>query len=53
MTIENPEDEGTEIQDPIISLNVVKIDMLTELITRDRQPWIRLIEKKSLQLDGE
>ena len=44
--IKSPEEGETGIRDPIIALDVTKINMLKKLITRDRQPWMRWIERK-------
>ena len=41
-----PNEGGTGIKDPTNMLDVAKINMLKKLITRDRQPWMRWIERK-------
>ena len=41
---------GTVIQDPITILDAAKINMLKKLITRDRQPWMRWIERKLIKI---
>ena len=44
--IKTLEEGGTGIQDPIRALNAAKSNMLKKIVTRDRQPWMRWIERK-------
>ena len=42
-----PEKEGgTGLKDPILTLDAAKITILKRLITRNRQPWMRWVERK-------
>ena len=46
----NPEEEGTWIRDPTITLDAAKIKMLQKLITRSIQPWMRWIEQNIIRI---
>ena len=44
--IQKPEEGGIGIKDPISTLDAEKVGMLVRLMTRDRQPWMRWVERK-------
>ena len=44
------QDGGTGLKDPIINLEAAKISILKRLITRDRQPWMKWVERKLIRV---
>jgi hypothetical protein len=40
------EEGGVGLRDPVCALDAAKIRMLTALLTKDRQPWMKWVERK-------
>ena len=48
--IKTPAEGGTGITDPIMTIDATKINMLKKLVSRERQPWMRWIERKLIKV---
>jgi len=48
--LKHPKEGGTGIRDPIIAIESRRISILKKIITRDRQPWMRYIERKMTKI---
>ncbi len=48
--VQKAEEGGIGIMDPTAALDASKIRMLTRLITSDRQPWMKWIERKLVRV---
>ena len=44
--IKQPKEGGTGLRDPVMAIDARRINILKKMITRDRQPWMRWIERK-------
>ena len=44
--IKEPKEGGTGARDPIIAIDARRINILKKIITKDRQPWMKWIERK-------
>jgi hypothetical protein len=48
--IKGVDEGGIGVKDPIIALDSAKVSMLVRLMTRDRQPWMKWIERKLMRV---
>ena len=48
--LKDPKEGGTGIRDPIIAIEARRISILKKIITGDRQPWMRYIERKMTKI---
>lgn len=48
--LKHPKEGGTGIRDPIIAIESRMISILKKIITRDRQLWMRYIERKMTKI---
>ena len=44
------EEGGVGLRDPVCALDAAKINILVNLMTKDRQPWMRWIERKLVRV---
>ena len=44
--IKKPEEGGAGIKDPIAMIDATRVNLLVKLMSRNRQPWMRWIERK-------
>ena len=48
--LKHPKEGGTGIRDPIAALDARRVGILKKIITRNRQPWMKWIERKLMKV---
>ena len=51
--IKHQSEGGTGLKDPVMTLDTSKIKILQKLISRERQPWMRWIERKLIRIANQ
>ena len=51
--IKHQSEGGTGLNDPVMTLDTSKIKILQKLISRERQPWMRWIERKLIRIANQ
>ena len=44
--LKSPTEGGTVIRDPVMAIEARRISLLKKLISKDRQPWMKWVERK-------